>query len=714
MTELIRADPVLLDSFTASATTAIGQRDTEVSTYQEAWAALSGATFVPPVTVPGHKGADIATLLTSLRDLDGGPAVLAEALRTLDEDGDGDLDDADCILLKDHPELAPMLLPGGEVVGDDAVQTVIDEFDMFDTAGEGGDPDGRVSRADLEAVANDPCASPEAQAAAQYLLDNEGLWDLAETAADVRGPMATDGRATKEDLQSFLETNRHLRALEGYEDAIDTAAEGGDPDGHVSSEDLEAAAADETLPDEVREAIQHLIDDPAAQAALYHSPDLGLYHDFTFREVVVGRLVNGHAYAGDPAASADFVAGLPVPEDGGEGLPIELVSDDGFEALANDALTAADGDLTDTQAVIAHLPETTSGRRNELITAFYDLTAQRADAIFATAAGATPGDPTSAGHPGVNWLMFAPWASQGVHDVIAGDMRVVGFIAPDMHARQGAADGNQWIFDDITGRYAAFVELYEQTSGQPSAAQLETFFADNFEEGDLEIRQGFQAYVAALNEDDPATRQQLMFQGNTLVATHEQAGADPYLSKVATGPDTIATEFIDVQMGAHMIEVNHDLPEVANEHNLVDDAPILSLDTGDATDGDFDGNGVTFRTGGIDTEGAIDLAPIGGWSDEFDTSTTTWWETRGHGTEWTPTYSPHGPGAVPVPVEIDPDQTLEGTAAGSWPDYNDRMWSIHRMFEQMHTDPSLYDTAALRDGLDLDWLDPDVADSVHR
>ena len=67
-----------------------------------------------------------------------------------------------------------------------------------------------------------------------------------------------------------------------------------------------------------------------------------------------------------------------------------------------------------------------------------------------------------------------------------------------------------------------------------------------------------------------------------------------------------------------------------------------------------------------------------------------------------------------VPVDVDPDQTLEGTAAGSWPDYNDRMWYLNRLFEQLHTDPSLYDTSEVRSGLDLSWLDPEVSGNVAR
>ncbi|MGH9379437.1 MAG: hypothetical protein ACRD2Z_02305 [Thermoanaerobaculia bacterium] len=601
--------------------------------------------------------------------------------------------------------------------GDEAVTLVVDDFDAVDTAAQRRDgdtdaeTDNRVSQEDLRATAEDPNADPRLRAAAQYLLDNPTLLQLVDTGNDGRGPWAADDRITRQDLAAFLETNAHLRNLVGYEDRLDTAAKGGDPDGYVSSGDLAAAADDTALPQEVRDAARYLLEhDAARNSVLYpRGPYSG---GFDFQHLLAARLINGQAYAHDPAAAAEFVNQLPVADNGEEGMPITLTSDDGFKALANAALRHAAGDLTETQSIIAHLPETESALRNEMITAYYDLLAQRADAIFAGAAGAAPGDPTSAGHPGVNWLMFAPWASNGVHDVITGDFTVFGLIHPSMGARQGAADGNQWIFNDITSRFAAFVELYESNGGSPSTEQLETFFQDNFGDGDLQIRTGFQAYVAALNEPDPARRQQLMFQANTLVAIHEQAGADPYLSKVATGPDTLATEFIDVQMGRFKIEVNHDLDPMANDANLVDEAPILSLDPILLGDSDLSGNGVTFRTGSTSTTGVVDLPAISGWEGDFELSTQEWWRQEGQGTEYIYT-GPYSPPAA-LPVEIDPDVSFDGSGADSWPDYEDRMWTIHRLFEQLHTERSLYETDPMIGNLELNWLDDSIQGAVVR
>lgn len=692
MTDLVRAEPETLEAYTDTATAAGYAMDGDIESYRAAWISFTTAQFYPPVEPPLSKDADITALVNRLVFLDRLPTALALALRTLDANGDGALSAADGILVNEHPQLLAYLYPEGTGGGDTAVNVLLTYFDDLDNADDGGGLDGKVSTNDLEAAANDPNAPFELQAAAQFLLDNPSLLTLVDTGADSDGPTSADDEITRSDIETFLQTNEHLRNLVGYEGQLDIADEGVDPDGEVSTDDLIAAAADTTLPQPVRDAAQFLLDNDAARRSI----DRGLdgWHPGTdnFAYQLAGRLINGQAYVDDPEAAAAFVTTLPVPEDGDHGIPIDLVGDDGFMALANVALSAVDGDLTDTQQVISHLPETTSALRNELITSYYDMLGQRADTVFADGTGATPGDPTSPGHPGVNWLLFAPWASNGVHDVITGEMSVLG-INPTMGARQGAADGNQWIFDDITGRYASFVELYEASGGQPTSEQLERFFADNFDDGDLQIRTGFQAYVAALNEPDPALSQQLMFQANVLVATHEQAGADPYLDQVSVGPDSFTTNYIDVQMGDHLIEVDEVLEPMANESNLVDDVPILGLDPIGLGNEDLSGNGVTFGPGGVNLE------DISGWEDTFDVSTAQWFEEGGAGPPW---------------IIVDPDQSLVGTGADKWTDYEDRMWNLTRLFEQLHTDPSLYDTTEVRNSIDLNWLNFEVHDSVMR
>jgi len=629
-----------------------------------------------------------------------------------------DADSSRLDLLASHPELAAFLVPGGQpdvIVGDTALAVLQEHFAALDVADEGGDPDGKASRDDLEAAAGDETLAPELRAAAQYLLDNPTLYGLVDTGDDGSGPSASDGDITSDDLDQFLTANVHFRALRSYVDELDVADEGGDPDDYVSRDDLEAAAADGSLPDDVRAAAQYLLDHDGAFRSVADQEELALYGygggGFTVNDLY-GRLVNGQAYVHDPEAARDFVTSLPVPEDGGSGLPIYMFGDDGVRALANSGLTATLGDLTDMQEVIAHLPESPGAVRNQLITTFYDTLAQRVDGVIAEEIGITAGDPTAPGSGGANWLIYAPWASNGVRSAIDGSFSVFG-INPDWRQRQGAADGNQWIFNDITSRFAAFVELYEDSGGQPSTDQVESFFDTSFGDGDAQIRQGFQAYVAAMGTEDPTRRQQLMFQANTLVATHEQAGAQPYLEEVtSSAPDGFASRYIDLEMGRHRVEVDEDLPDFGVDGtNLVVPGDVLGLDPSSLTDADL--SETTQFAGPGDDPDVVNLDPISGWEDEFHTSTNTWFDERGDGTEYLTGYGANG--SFPVPVPRDPDDTLNGTGVGRWTDYDDRMWLIHRLFEQTHTDPSLYDTEAIyRSGVDTSYLDPEVQDAVSR
>lgn len=614
-------------------------------------------------------------------------------------------------LLAVHPELAHFLVTGGMpdvLAGDTAVAVLQAYFEMVDTAADGGDPDDNVSRDDLEAIAADPNAPPELRAAAQYLLDNPTLYGLVDTGADDRGPGYADGDISRGDIDGFLEAQGHFRALEGWVDELDTAAHGGDPDGYVSRNDLEAAVEDMSLPQAVRDAARYLLDHDGAFRSVADQEELGATPwapfgggGFTATDLI-GRLVNGQAYVHDPEAARNFVIDLPVADDGGQGLPVTLSGDDSVRALAGAALFATGGDLTETQAVVAHLPESPGAVRNQLITAYYDMLAQRVDGVMTDAWGVPGGNPAAPGSGGANWLIYAPWASSGVRSVIDGSFSVFG-IGPTGAQTQAAADGNQWIFNDITARFAAFVELFEDNGGSPTDDQVEAFFLDNFDDGDAEIRAGFEAYLAAMTEPDDARRQTLMFQGNTLVATHEQAGAQPYLEVLTDIPgpwNEIASEYIDLQVGDHALEVNRDLDIDPDGSNLLIDQPILGLDP----------DGVDF--------GGPDLPDISGWGDDgFDTSTQTWNETDGTRPEII-YVDPHSGYPVVVDEAVDPDATLDGTAASDWAGYNDRMWFIHRMFEQTHTDPSLYDTSWIYGddgpGIDVDFLPDEVQDWVER
>jgi hypothetical protein len=337
-------------------------------------------------------------------------------------------------LLLAHPEVAGYLdasaLTDGRMSGDAALMIVLANLDLFDqAAGRGGDDDV-VGLPDLEAIASDPNVAAHVREAAQYLLDNRLLLSMASIADEPTSfeVQPSAARLTPAGISRFLEYNEALRGVGLHFDRLDTAHEGGDPDGYVSVDDLEAAAEDRTLPVELREAASFLLANGALtqRLAAYERANLdrmtlNSYGQFELtdhvsgftRNSVIALAVDQQAFASDPEAAHRFVFGLPMADRNGDGgIPITLTSDEGVRALANAALIDARFDLSDQHAVISHLPETTAwgfqvgaveqngGVRNTLINGFYDLLAHRADELFAGPELA--GHPDVPGHPGAN------------------------------------------------------------------------------------------------------------------------------------------------------------------------------------------------------------------------------------------------------------------------------------------------------------------------
>lgn len=92
---------------------------------------------------------------------------------------------------------------------DSNVHAFEQHFNVFDTAAKGGNADGKVSRQDIEAVANGSQYTPEQKAAAQYLLDNPDVYALLDTGRDGGGAYAADGIISDQDMATVME-NAHL------------------------------------------------------------------------------------------------------------------------------------------------------------------------------------------------------------------------------------------------------------------------------------------------------------------------------------------------------------------------------------------------------------------------------------------------------------------------------------------------------------------------
>lgn len=92
---------------------------------------------------------------------------------------------------------------------DSNVRAFEQHFNVFDTAAKGGNADGKVSRQDVEAVANGSQYTAEQRAAAQYLLDNPDIYALLDTGRDGGGWHSADGTISDKDVAAVME-NAHL------------------------------------------------------------------------------------------------------------------------------------------------------------------------------------------------------------------------------------------------------------------------------------------------------------------------------------------------------------------------------------------------------------------------------------------------------------------------------------------------------------------------
>lgn len=88
---------------------------------------------------------------------------------------------------------------------DTNITTFEQNFSVFDTAAHGGRTDNRVSREDVEAVANGSQYSPAQRQAAQYLLDNPAAFALLDTGRDGGGLYAADGVISREDVAAVFD-----------------------------------------------------------------------------------------------------------------------------------------------------------------------------------------------------------------------------------------------------------------------------------------------------------------------------------------------------------------------------------------------------------------------------------------------------------------------------------------------------------------------------
>lgn len=183
------------------------------------------------------------------------------------------------------PPMPPMPPPPPPMTANMAIQTLINNMDIADTAAGVGRTDNIIGKNDLEALANSPNIDPQLKAAAQYMLNNPAVFNTLDDAAKRRG--SNDGLIGLNDLQAALNNGTFnnfdpppgfnpnnmtmgdaAKILLQNKDFFDRAAGIGGHDGIIGKADLEAAANSQDLPPHVRMAAQYLLQNEAVFNAI--------------------------------------------------------------------------------------------------------------------------------------------------------------------------------------------------------------------------------------------------------------------------------------------------------------------------------------------------------------------------------------------------------------------------------------------------------------
>ncbi|MEM9204676.1 MAG: hypothetical protein AAGC53_23785, partial [Actinomycetota bacterium] len=170
--------------------------------------------------------------------------------------------------------LRMIALGGPEInAGLAALEAIRANWDLIDNKGDVDGNDGVVSRSDLEWAAEH--LDGDAADAARWLLDHPDFFAAVETAKQNSDYLAnggagfaaadgdSDGKLSIGDIDSYLTKLDTWATLVPYMASIDVAAHGGDLDGFMSKADFEAFLDDQTLPPQVRQAAQQVLDDSA-------------------------------------------------------------------------------------------------------------------------------------------------------------------------------------------------------------------------------------------------------------------------------------------------------------------------------------------------------------------------------------------------------------------------------------------------------------------
>ncbi|MEW5854860.1 MAG: hypothetical protein AB2A00_39150 [Myxococcota bacterium] len=168
------------------------------------------------------------------------------------------------------------------------------------------------------------------------------------------------------------------------------------------------------------------------------------------------------------------------------------------------------------------------------------------------------------GKDNANWLTFGKWASNTAGGVIRKEVDVklpgsdspvgglVNFVTKPVQnwkkddAADAVAKGNQAIFGDIAPHFSRFINTFQNDTSwrkDPARGQqmIDDFVKQPALEGKPDLQNAFRSYHEAMTLKDAKgyeaenRRAELMFQGNFLVAKHEQQVADRFVKGAMPG-----------------------------------------------------------------------------------------------------------------------------------------------------------------------------------
>jgi len=293
---------------------------------------------------------------------------------------------------------------------------------------------------------------------------------------------------------------------------------------------------------------------------------------------------------------------------------------------------------------IAQMPEEQRTERNDEINRVYNEQARELRGLIGPEGGA-------------NWLAYATQASAGVGEVLKGNVKF-GPIGASEEAKFALGDGNRRVFEEVTPITERFLATFENGKQDPEKWKS---FAGTFQPGQENLHEAFRSYYDAMGTEDVQAKQEAVLKGNLLIGQHEQGRLDPNLDKT-----------FEAKTGSGLA---NDILGAANDVVPIDDLKPDSIQNGlielrwgggfSQPVGDdvqtFDRN--AGRDNRVDSYDSIRDPRLRGILDE--------WRERGS--------------------ENSEPNSLSGTNASNWADFDERMYFISELFRNTQMDPGLYE-----------------------